>query len=104
MSSARQAVTRSLSFTGFGALPELTQRHQVVEPTGMMCGISCRWRMKPVAGTVGASWVCMLGLCRLQTTVGGYGMWRAVWMQYDMLAPACDTRWHALSQMPSAVS
>src|SRR5438552_3518606 len=49
MSSARQAVHRADSFTGFGKRPDLTPIHQLVLPRGITLK-TCGNRKKPVSG------------------------------------------------------
>lgn len=61
MSSARQAVHRAESLTGFGKRPDLTPSHQQVFLTGIMLS-TCGNRKKPVKGIS-----CMLLTCRNYT-------------------------------------
>lgn len=59
MSRTSQAVTRSLSFTGFGKSPAATFRHKVAWLNGMIAGISCAWRTKPTSGRVWLDTACL---------------------------------------------
>ena len=52
MSSTRQAVVRSDSFTGFGNRPDFTPAHHVDFEIGMIVGMICDNRTKPVSGRV----------------------------------------------------
>jgi hypothetical protein len=49
MSSARQAVHRGESFTGFGKRPDFTPSHQLVLPRGIRLK-TCANRKNPVSG------------------------------------------------------
>src|SRR5579872_5982421 len=60
MSSARQAVHRAESFTGFGKRPDLTPSHQLVLPRGMTLS-TCGNRKNPVSGI---SFISTLHCCR----------------------------------------